>query len=179
MKKTQVANAVSSAIDNASIASTIATNLLGEIALESEKMKLRDATNALVAKLHKDKVTVGRLGKNPCAVAYAFHSTLVAGGIAIGTASNYLTTFKNAVASGKPINDWNTQRTNGTKKGNAKGKGKSTLSNLLVKAFNHDDGKSFEELCKKVESQFEDAQFDSVYECFIDYLKSEGFEIKD
>lgn len=179
MKKSQVANAVSSDIDNASVASTIASNLLGEIKCDETKQAFRDNTNVLVAKLHTNKVTVGRLGKNPCAIAYAFHSTLVAGGVAKGTASNYLTTFKNAVATGKPITDWNTQRTNGKKKGNAKGKGKSTLSNLLVKAFNHDDGKSFEELCSKVESQFEDAKFDTVYECFIDYLKSEGFEIKD
>ena len=164
-------------ISNASIASTIATNLLGEIKLDAEKAKLRESTNTLVAKLHKDKVTVGRLGKNPCAIALAFHSTLVAGGVTKGTASNYLTTFKNAVATGKPITDWNTQRTNGKGKGNAKGKGKSTLSNLLVKAFNHEDGKSFEELCTNVQKQFDDAKFDTVYECFIDYLKSEGFEI--
>ena len=167
------------AITIASIASTIATNLLGELKLEAEKSKLREATNTLVAKLHKDKVVVGRLGKNPCAVAYSFHSTLVAGGVAKGTANNYLTTFKNAVATGKPITDWNTQRTNGNKKGNAKGKGKSTLSNLLVKAFNHDEGKSFEELCENVMKQYDDAKFDTIYECFVDYLKSEGFEIKE
>jgi len=166
------------AITIASIASTIATNLLGELKLEAEKSKLREATNTLVAKLHKDKVVVGRMGKNPCAVALAFHSTLVEGGVAKGTASNYLTTFKNAVATGKPITDWNTQRTNGTKKGNAKGKGKSTLSNLLVKAFNHDEGKSFEGLCANVQKQFyDDAKFETVYECFVDYLKSEGFEV--
>jgi hypothetical protein len=168
-----------STITLASIASTIATNLLAEIKLDAEKASLRDATNSMVAKLHKDKVIVGRLGKNPCAIALAFHSTLTAGGVAKGTASNYLTTFKNAVATGKPITDWNTQRTNGTKKGGAKGKGKSTMSNLLVKAFNHDDGKSFEALCEKVMKQYEDAQFDTIYQCFIDYLKSEGFEIKD
>ena len=166
------------AITIASIASTIATNLLGELKLEAEKSKLREATNTLVAKLHKDKVVVGRMGKNPCAVALAFHSTLIEGGVAKGTANNYLTTFKNAVASGKPITDWNTQRTNGTKKGNAKGKGKSTLSNLLVKAFNHDEGKSFEELCSNVQKQFfDEAKFETVYECFVDYLKSEGFEV--
>ena len=170
---------IMTAITIASIASTIATNLLGELKLEAEKSKLREATNTLVAKLHKDKVVVGRLGKNPCAVAYSFHSTLVAGGVAKGTANNYLTTFKNAVATGKPITDWNTQRTNGNKKGNAKGKGKSTLSNLLVKAFNHDEGKSFEELCENVMKQYDDAKFDTIYECFVDYLKSEGFEIKE
>jgi hypothetical protein len=166
------------AITIASIASTIATNLLGEIKLDAEKASLRESTNMLVAKLHADKVVVGRMGKNPCAVALAFHSTLTEGGVAKGTASNYLTTFKNAVATGKPITDWNTQRTNGTKKGSAKGKGKSTLSNLLVKAFNHDEGKSFEELCANVQKQFfDEAKFETVYECFVDYLKSEGFEV--
>lgn len=165
------------AITIASIASTIATNLLDELKLDAEKAKLRESTNTLVAKLHAEKVVVGRLGKNPCAIAYAFHSTLLAGGVVKGTANNYLTTFKNAVATGKPITDWNTQRTNGKKKGNAKGKGKSTLSNLLVKAFNHDEGKSFEALCENIMKQYEDAQFDTIYDAFIDYLKSEGFEI--
>jgi hypothetical protein len=80
------------AITIASIASTIATNLLGEIKLDAEKASLRESTNMLVAKLHSDKVVVGRLGKNPCAVALAFHSTLTEGGVAKGTASNYLTT---------------------------------------------------------------------------------------
>ena len=161
----------------ASLASQVATHLLGEIKLDAEKALLRESTNVVVAKLHNEKVTVGRLGKNPCPIAFAFHSTLIEGGITKGTANNYLTTFKSHVASGKPITDWNTQRTNGTKKGGAKGKGKSTLSNLLVKAFNHDEGKTFEALCTNIMNQYEDAQFDTIYGAFVDYLKSEGFEI--
>jgi len=162
-------------ISNASIASTVASNLLGEIKLDAEKAKLRESTNTLVAKLHKDKVTVGRLGKNPCAIALAFHSTLVAGGVTKGTASNYLTTFKNAVATGKPITDWNTQRTNG-KGGKGKGKGKAAFADLFLKAFNHDGGKSFEVLSQEIEIRYLNDE-GTVYDLFVSFLEKEGFEI--
>lgn len=169
-------------ISNASIASTIATNLLGEIKLDAEKAKLRESTNTLVAKLHKDKVTVGRLGKNPCAIALAFHSTLVAGGVTKGTASNYLTTFKNAVATGKPITDWNAQRTNGKGNGtNAKGKGTTEFSNVLAKAFNHAEGKSFENICNEIDKHINDTanEYQTTYQGFIYFLEKEGFEISE
>ena len=155
---------------------------------------MRQVISRMSQDMIKAKVKIGsRAGKNPCAVALAFvdrltkdyvvDGKLICKGLTEKTATNvYLPAFKDAVNNGKKLEKWNIYRDgkpSEKKKGSAKGKGKSTLSNLLVKAFNHDDGKSFEELCSKVESQFEDAKFDTVYECFIDYLKSEGFEIKD
>jgi hypothetical protein len=167
------------ALNHASIASKVATNLLGEIALDESKTKLRDETNKLVKQLHEAKVTIGRRGNNGCPIASAFWSTLVdSKKVDAKTASNYLTTFKEHVKTGKPIVDWNLHRKTDAK-GNAKGKGKSTLSNLLVKAFNHDEGKSFQNLCEKIEIQWNDAKVDSIYEGVKEYLKSEGFEIKD
>jgi len=167
-----------SAITIASIASTVATNLLGEIKLDAEKASLRESTNTLIAKLHKDKVTVGRMGKNPCAIAYAFHSTLVAGGVSKGTASNYLTTFKDHVATGKPITDWNLQRQNAKNGKGGKGKGKAAFADLFLKAFNHDEGKSFEVLSQEIETRFLNDE-GTVYDLFTSFLKKEGFEIKE
>jgi hypothetical protein len=163
-----------SAITIASIASTIATNLLGEIKLDAEKASLRESTNTLVAKLHKDKVVVGRMGKNPCAIAYAFHSTLVAGGVSKGTASNYLTTFKEHVATGKPITDWNLQRQNAKDGNGGKGKGKAELAGLLLKAFNHAD---FKEACEIIELEWKDDK-GTIHAIVKSWLEAQGIEFK-
>jgi hypothetical protein len=165
-----------STITIASIASTIATNLLGELDAESKKASLRESTNTLIAKLHKDKVTVGRMGKNPCAIAYAFHSTLVAGGVSKGTASNYLTTFKDHVATGKPITDWNKARSDAKNGKGGKGKGKAAFADLFLKAFNHDEGKSFEVLAQEIEIRYLNDE-GTVYDLFVSFLEKEGFEI--
>ena len=163
-----------SAITIASIASTIATNLLGEIKLDAEKASLRESTNTLVAKLHKDKVVVGRMGKNPCAIAYAFHSTLVAGGVSKGTASNYLTTFKEHVATGKPITDWNLQRQNAKDGKGGKGKGKADLAALLLKAYNHAD---FKEACEIIELEWKDDK-GPIHTLVKSWLEAQGIEFK-
>jgi hypothetical protein len=146
----------------------------------SEANLLKDTINKLIVELHTAKAKVGIYRKDGtgCALATAFVDGCVEAGLSHSTAQKtYLPTFKKAVESGKPVNDWNGQRTKG--KGKAKGKGKSELSELLVKAFNHDEGKSFEALCQSVEKGFyTDATFKTIYAGFVDYLQSEGYEIE-
>jgi len=156
------------AITIASIASTIATNLLGELKLEAEKSKLREATNTLVAKLHADKVVVGRLGKNPCAIAYAFHSTLLAGGVTKGTANNYLTTFKSHVASGKPIIDWNLHRNTST---TSVSKGKVEFASKLLKAYNDAE---FDSFIADLQASFNNDEIKTLKEGIVSYLEMMG-----
>ncbi len=141
---------------------------------------LKESINKLIAELHNGKAVVGIYRKDGtgCGIATAFVDGCVEAGLSHSTAQKtYLPTFKKAVASGKPVGDWNGQRSKGNSK--AKGKGKSELSELLVKAFNHDEGKSFESLCQSVEKGFyTDATFKTIYAGFVDYLQSEGYEIK-
>ena len=161
------------------MASKIAVNLLGELKLDEEKNKLRDNTNAMIVQMKKDNVHVGsRAGKNPSSIACAFHDTLTANGIASKTASNYLSTFKAHVESGKPITDWNLQRQNAKNGKGGKGKGKAAFADLFLKAFNHDEGKSFEVLAQEIEIRFLNDE-GSVYDMFVSFLKKEGFEIKE
>lgn len=155
----------------------VALGKLKKVEVQAETLK--GAINKLIAELHKNKAKIGTYRKDGtgCAIATAF----VDGGISEGLTQStmqqtYLPTFKKAVASGKPIGDWNGQRSKN--KGKAKGKGKSELSELLVKAFNHGEGKSFESLCESVQKGFDDAKFDTIYAGFVDYLKSEGYEIE-
>ena len=183
MQKTKVASAVESTLDNLAIVNAIGTNLGTIEKKQGEIDTLKEDTNQKIVVLFNRKVVVGRYSKDGatkgCAYACAFIDACVSAGIKKNTAQQvYLPTFKDAVKTGKPVVDWNKARANASnKKKNAKGKGKSTLSNLLVKAFNHDEGKSFEALCLRIMEQYEDAQFDTIYDGFIDYLASEGFEI--
>lgn len=166
-----------SQVSYAEMASNVAIFLLGELKLDAEKNVLREKTNTVIVQMKKDGVKVGsRSGKNPCAVACSFHDTLTANGIKSGTASNYLTTFKKHVESGKPITDWNSQRTNGKKGKGGKGKGKAAFADLFLKTFNHDEGKSFEALSQEIEMRYLNDE-GTIYDLFVSFLEKEGFEI--
>jgi len=155
------------------------TNTIASVVLTESlaRQKCKDTCSKLIPRLHQAGVVVGRRnGANACPIAAMFYDTLIAGGLAAKTSSNYLTTFKTAVESGKPPTDWNLAR---------KGKGKKSkkepkeFSALLLPAFNHDDGASFNSMCKGIQATYDDGRFDTLYECFIDYLKSEGMEITE
>ena len=81
------------------IASAVATLAVKAKEIETNAAKTREETVVQITALHKAKATVGRY--NQCAVATAFMDGLTTGGIAKGTAKNYLTTFRDAVKSGK------------------------------------------------------------------------------
>lgn len=176
-KLSVVASATGVDLASKAIAVGVALGQLKQAEATAETLK--GTINKLIAELHTAKAKVGIYRKDGtgCAIATGFVDGCIEAGLSQSTAQKtYLPTFKQAVESGKPVADWNSQRTKG--KGKAKGKGKSELSELLVKAFNHDEGKSFESLCQGIEKAFEDAKFDSVYAGFVDYLKSEGYEIE-
>ena len=107
-------------------------------------------------------------------IAIDFHATLTGAGLASGTANNYLTTFREAVATGKPITDWNKSRTDAKKGKGGAGKGKATLDSLLLKAFNHAE---FKDMCEAVQAEYEDAKGD-MHACIASWLTAMGAEIK-
>ena len=123
-------------ISLASLAAETADDLIAAKAADDKAASCREAANKKIAQLHKAKASVGRKGN--CAIATAFYDALIAGGLSKGTAANYLTVFRDAVKSGKPVTDWNPNR-DGKGKGKGKGgkgKGTATLNDLLIKAFN-------------------------------------------
>ena len=141
---------------------------------ETRRLAAMESVNLIAAQLRELKVTIGRNAKvNGCPIAMEFHATLVAGGIKAASANNYLTTFKDAVATGKKITDWNSQRAKGKGKGGA-GKGKATLESLLLKAFNHAE---FKDMIEVVQAEYEDAKGD-MHACIASWLTAMGAEIK-
>lgn len=166
-------------ISYASIAATCGTKLIEAKQHDDKATSLREDVNKDIVKLHKAKVVIGRY--NTCAVATAFVDTLVQGGLAKKTAQNYLSLFKDAVKTGKPVADWG-----GTKGGKsrkdakgAKTKGSKAFADLLRPAFNHDEGKTFEVLCAEIEARYQNDDLESFYSAFVDFFKAEGDEIAE
>jgi hypothetical protein len=143
-------------------------------AAETKVETSREAANVVIVKLHKAKATIGRY--NQCAGATAFMDTLTARGLAKGTSKNYLTVFRDAVKSGKPVTDWNGSRADAKSKGKGKGKGKgkAELSALLLKARNHAD---FAEACEMMEAEYKDDK-GTFAEVVDSWLESQGIELK-
>ena len=167
-----------SEISLAEIAAQCAQQVLGAKSFEEKRLAALESANSAILSLHGKKAIVGTKGK--CPIATSFYDTLIAGKLAKGTASNYLSVFRQAVASGKPVTEWNPSQSKGKggKGKGGKGKGKASLSDLMGKVFNHDEGKSFEALCADIEAQFQADTIKTLHEGFVEYLKSEGFEIK-
>ena len=166
-------------ISYASIAATCGTKLIEAKQHDDKASSLREDVNKDIVKLHKAKVVIGRY--NACAVATAFVDTLIKGGLAKKTAQNYLSLFKDAVKTGKPVADWG-----GTKGGKsrkdakgAKTKGSKAFADLLRPAFNHDEGKSFQVLCSEIEARYQNDDLESFYSAFVDFFKAEGDEIAE
>ena len=165
-------------VDLASKANAIGV-ALGELkTAESKANVLKDAINKLIAELHKAKAKIGTYRKDGtgCLIATAFIDGCVASGIAHGTAQKvYLPTFKQAVASGKPVTDWNGQRA----KGKAKGKGASepkTLANKLATCYRDPD---FEGFIDDLQASWDDGQIATLMEGIKSYLEAEGIKLKD
>ena len=171
---TQANNSVSFS----AIAANCGAQLIEAKGFEIKRQACLDGVNKGVTQLHAAKVIVGHNKK--CAVATAFYDALIAGGLGKGTAANYLTTFRDAVKTGKPVIEWNPAQNKKSKaKGEGKAKGTKAFVDLLRPAFNHDEGGSFQDLCDKIQAEFENANYDSLYDGFKDFFASHGDEIAE
>ena len=160
------------------MAVSCASNLIEAKAHEDSAAKLKDAVNVGIVKLHKAKATIGQ--KRSCAIASAFYDTLIQGGMSKGTASNYLSVFRDAVKTGKPVTDWNPNRKGAKgKSGKGKAKGSKSFADLFRPAFNFEDGKEFQTLCQEIQVRYENAEYDNIYDGFVEFFKAQGDEIAE
>ena len=167
-------------ISYANEAALIATDLIQAKQHDDKASSLREGVNKKIVKLHKDKLVIGRY--NTCATATSFVDTLTKGGLAKKTAQNYLSLFKDAVKTGKPVLDWGGTKGGKSRKGAkgaAKSKGSKAFADLFRPAFNHDEGKSFMALCEMIENQYQADSIKTMYEGFVEYFKAEGDEIAE
>jgi len=157
------------------VAAACAAALVKSCDHEKASIAAKESANKQIAILFDAKAVVG--DRRKCAMAASFYDALVAGGLGKGTAANYLTVFRDAVKTGKPVGDWNTKRKGA--KGKAKTKGSKALADLFRPAFNHESGESFMALCEAIENQYQADSIKTLYQGFVEYFKAEGDEISE
>lgn len=145
--------------------------------LEGKANALRESANVNIAKLFEAKAKVGIYKKDGtgCALATAFVDGCMASGLTQSTAQKtYLPTFKQAVASGKPVTDWNSQR---AKKGGTSktAKGKKEFADKLATVYRDAD---FEGFINDLQAGYENADFETLLEGIKSYLEAEGIKLK-
>jgi hypothetical protein len=158
------------------VAAACASSLVEAKGYDDKATACKEESNKAIAVLHDAKAVVGRNGK--CSIASSFYDALVFGGWAKGTANNYLSVFRDAVKSGKPVTDWNPNRKGAKGKAKTKGKAKA-LADLFRPAFNHESGESFMALCEAIENQYQADSIKTMYQGFVEYFKAEGDEISE
>jgi hypothetical protein len=162
---TQIANAVGVALGELKKAETTAG-------------LLKDTMNKYIAQLHSAKAVVGTYKKDGtgCALATAFIDGCIEAGLKQSTAQQtYLSTFKDAVKTGKPVTDWNKQRAKGKgKKGNKASEPKS-LANKLATCYRDED---FESFIEDLQTSYDNDE-GSLIECIKSYLEAAGIELKN
>jgi hypothetical protein len=146
--------------------------------LEGKANALRESANVNIAKLHEAKAKVGIYKKDGtgCALATAFVDGCMSAGLKQSTAQKtYLPTFKQAVASGKPVTDWNSQRAKGKGGTSKSAKGKKEFADKLATVYRDAD---FEGFVNDLQAGYENADFETLLEGIKSYLEAEGIKLK-
>jgi hypothetical protein len=156
------------------IAAACGAKLVEAKKYDDKATSLREEVNKDIVVLHKAKVVIGRL--NQCSSATAFVDSLVQGGLAKKTAQNYLSLFKDAVKTGKPVLDWGGTKAGGRKSAKtAKATTPKELADKLATAYRDAD---FEGFINDLQASYENAEVETLLEGIQSYLESAGIELK-
>jgi hypothetical protein len=156
------------------IAAACGAKLVEAKKYDDKATSLREEVNKDIIVLHKAKVVIGRL--NQCSSATAFVDSLVQGGLAKKTAQNYLSLFKDAVKTGKPVQDWGGTKAGGRKAAkSAKATTPKELADKLATAYRDAD---FEGFINDLQASYENAEVETLLEGIQSYLESAGIELK-
>jgi hypothetical protein len=161
------------------MAASAASDLIEAKKHDDKAGALRENVNKVIVVMHKDKVVIGRYSKDGtgCASATAFVDTLTSGGWAKKTAQNYLSLFREAVKTGKPVKDWGGTKAGGRKAAGAKGsaKGKKEFADKLATAFRDAE---FEGFINDLEASFHNDEIETLLEGVKSFLEASGIELK-
>lgn len=155
------------------VAAACAASLVTAKSHEDKAAACKETANKSIVQLNAAGAVVG--DKRVCSIAFSFHDGLVTGGWAKRTADNYLSTFRKAVASGKPVTDWNPNRKDAKAKASAKSaKGKKEFADKLATVYRDADFAGFIE---DLEASFHDAEIKTLMEGVKSYLEASGIEL--
>ena len=166
-------------ISYTAMAASAASDLIEAKKHDDKAGVLRENVNKVIVVMNKDKVVVGRYSKDGtgCAMATSFVDTLTQAGWAKKTAQNYLSLFREAVKTGKPVKDWGGTKAGGRKaaagaKGSAKGK--KEFADKLATCFRDAE---FEGFVNDLEASWDDGQIKTLLEGVKSYLEASGLKI--
>ena len=152
------------------VAALCAAALVKSCDHEKASIAAKEAANNQIAVLHDAKAVVG--DRRKCAMAASFYDALVTGGLGKGTAANYLTVFRDAVKTGKPVTDWNTKR-KGAKAKSAKGK--KEFADKLAMVYRDADFAGF---ITDLQQSFYDDEIKTLIDGVKSFLEASGIELK-
>ena len=161
------------------MAASAASDLIEAKKHDDKAGALRENVNKVIVVMNKDKVVIGRYSKDGtgCAMATSFVDTLTTGGWAKKTAQNYLSLFREAVKTGKPVKDWGGTKAGGRQaaagaKGSAKGK--KEFADKLATCFRDAE---FEGFVNDLEASWDNDEIKSLLEGIKSYLEASGLKI--
>jgi len=153
------------------IAAACAASLVEAKGHDDKSASCKEDANKAIAILFKAKAVVG--DRRNSSIAASFYDALVFGGLGKGTAANYLTTFRDAVKSGKPVTEWNPNRKGAKAKASAKGK--KEFADKLATVYRDADFVGF---ITDLQAGYHDAQFPTLVDGIKSYLEASGIELK-
>jgi hypothetical protein len=152
------------------VAAACAAALVQACEHEKASVAAKEAANKAIDQLHGAKAVVG--DRRKCAMAASFYDALVTGGLGKGTAANYLTVFREAVKTGKPVTDWNTKRKGAKAKA---AKGKKEFADKLATVYRDADFAGF---IADLEASYRDDEIGTLIDGVKSFLEASGIELK-
>lgn len=152
------------------VAAACASALVAAKSYDDQASACKEEANKAIAILFDAKAVVG--DKRKCAMAASFYDGLVSGGWAKGTSANYLSVFRDAVKTGKPVTEWNPSRKSAKAKS---AKGKKEFADKLATVYRDADFAGFIE---DLQNGWDSAQFKTLMEGIKSYLEASGIELK-
>jgi len=153
------------------VAAACAASLVEAKGHDDKSASCKEDANKAIAILNKAKAVVG--DRRKCAIGASFYDGLVTGGWAKGTAANYLSVFRDAVASGKPVTDWNPNRKDAKAKASAKGK--KEFADKLATVYRDADFAGF---INDLETSYKDDEIGTLIDGVKSFLEASGIELK-
>lgn len=170
---------MSKQINLTQVANAVGVALGGLKKAEASAIVFKDTINKMIVELHTAKAVVGTYKKDGtgCALATAFIDGCVEGGLQASTAQRlYLSTFKDAVKTGKPVTDWNKARVNAKDKGKG-GKASEPKSLASKLATCYRDGE-FAEFVADLQTSYDNDEGDLI-ELIKSYLENADIDLKE
>ena len=153
------------------VAAACAASLVEAKGHDDKANACKEAANKAIVVLHDAKAVVG--DRRNSSIAASFYDGLVTGGWAKKTAANYLSVFRDAVKTGKPVTEWNPSRKSAKAKASAKGK--KEFADKLATVYRDADFVGF---ITDLQAGYHDAQFPTLVDGIKSYLEASGIELK-